>query len=126
MLRRPNFTDINPNYSLTGDLTNVGYGSGSAGTADLRPTHSKNYDLALEWYFERNSAIYVTGFRREIQGLVVPLTVMEYIPNNGIVAGATDYFAITRPVNASDGVLKGVEVGLTYLVRKSVGWGKSG
>src|SRR3546814_20328248 len=39
---------------------------------------------------------------------------MEYIPNNGIVAGATDYFAITRPVNASDGVLKGVEVGLTY------------
>ncbi|WP_067732552.1 TonB-dependent receptor [Novosphingobium naphthalenivorans] len=113
-LRRPNFGDINPNYSLTGDLTNVGYGSGSAGTADLKPTHSKNYDLALEWYFERNSAIYVTGFRREIQGLVVPLTVMEYIPNNGIVAGATDYFAITRPVNASNGVLKGVEVGLTY------------
>jgi len=113
-LRRPNFTDINPNYSLTGDLTNVGYGSGSAGTADLRPTHSKNYDLALEWYFERNSAIYVTGFRREIDGLVVPLTVMEHIPDNGIVAGATEDFAITRPVNASDGVLKGVEIGLTY------------
>lgn len=113
-LRRPNFGDINPNYSLTGDLTNVGYGSGTAGTADLRPTHSKNYDLALEWYFDRDSAIYVTGFRREIDGLVVPLTVREYIPNNGIVAGATDYFAITRPVNASNGVLKGVEVGLTY------------
>jgi len=113
-LRRPNFTDINPNYTLTGDLTNVGYGSGSAGTATLKPTHSKNFDLALEWYFDRDSAIYVTGFRREIDGLVVPLTVMEYIPNNGIVAGATDYFAITRPVNASNGVLKGVEVGLTY------------
>ncbi|SNS11703.1 TonB-dependent receptor [Sphingomonas laterariae] len=113
-LRRPNFSDLNPNYALTGDLTNLGYGSGTAGTANLKPTHSKNYDLALEWYFERNSAIYVTGFRREISGLVVPLTVMEYIPNNDIVAGATDYFAITRPVNASDGVLKGVEVGLTY------------
>ena len=69
---------------------------------------------SVEWYFDRDSAIYVTGFRREIQGLVVPLTVLEYIPNNGIQAGATDYFAITRPVNASDGVLKGVEVGLTY------------
>ncbi|MGH6782645.1 MAG: TonB-dependent receptor domain-containing protein, partial [Sphingomonadaceae bacterium] len=44
----------------------------------------------------------------------VPLTVRVYIPDNGIIAGATDYFAITRPVNASDGVLKGVEVGLTY------------
>ncbi|MQP68138.1 TonB-dependent receptor [Niveispirillum sp. SYP-B3756] len=113
-LRRPNFGDINPNYSLTGDLTNVGYGSGSAGTADLKPTHSKNIDLAVEWYFDRDSALYLTGFRREIDGLVVPLTVREYIPNNGIVAGKTDYFAITRPVNASDGVLKGLELGATY------------
>lgn len=113
-LRRPNFGDINPNYNLTGDLTNVGYGSGSAGTANLKPTQSKNFDLALEWYFDRDSAIYVTGFRREVDGLVVPLTVREYIPNNGITAGATDYFAITRPVNASNGVLKGVEIGLTY------------
>ncbi|WHO38555.1 TonB-dependent receptor [Sphingobium sp. AP49] len=113
-LRRPDFGSINPNYSLTGDLTNVGYGSGSAGTANLKPTQSKNYDLALEWYFDRNSAITLTGFRREIKGLVVPLTVMEYIPNNGIEAGATDYFAITRPVNASNGVLKGAELGITY------------
>ena len=113
-LRRPNFTDVNPTYSLTGDLTNVGYGSGSAGTATLNPTESKNYDLALEWYFGRNSAITVTGFKRSITGLVVPLTVMEYIPNNGIVAGATDYFSITRPINASSGTLKGLEVGLTY------------
>jgi TonB-dependent receptor len=116
-LRRPNFGDINPNYTLTGDLTNVGYGSGSAGTANLAPTHSKNFDAAIEWYFERDSAITLTAFRREIQGLVVPLTVMEYIPNNGIVAGATNQFAITRPVNASDGVLKGLELGLTYFPR---------
>ncbi|MFS2110227.1 TonB-dependent receptor [Sphingomonas sp. Sphisp140] len=113
-LRRPNFSDVNPNYSLTGDLTNLGYGSGTAGTANLKPTHSRNYDVALEWYFDRDSAITVTGFRREIDGLVVPATVREYIPNNGIVAGATDYFAITRPLNASNGVLKGVEVGVTY------------
>ncbi|UIJ47180.1 TonB-dependent receptor [Sphingomonas cannabina] len=113
-LRRPNFGDINPNYALTGDLTNVGYGSGTAGTANLRPTHSKNYDVAMEWYFDRDSAITVTGFRREIDGLVVPVTQLEYIPNNGIVAGATDYFAITRPLNASNGVLKGVEIGVTY------------
>src|SRR3546814_20484777 len=37
-----------------------------------------------------------------------------YIPDNGIFAGATENFAITRPVNASDGVLKRVEIGLTY------------
>ncbi|WP_176592130.1 TonB-dependent receptor [Sphingobium sp. EM0848] len=113
-LRRPNYSDINPNYSLTGDLTKVGYGSGTAGTATLKPTHSKNFDVAVEWYFDRDSAITVTGFRREIDGLVVPLTFMEYIPNNGIIAGATNNFSVTRPVNASNGVLKGLEVGLTY------------
>ncbi|WP_260925785.1 TonB-dependent receptor [Novosphingobium sp. 9] len=113
-LRRPNFGDVNPTYSLTGDLTNVGYGSGSAGTANLQPTHSKNYDVALEWYFGRNSALTVTGFKRDISGLVVPIVSYEYIPNNGIEAGATDYFSITRPANASSGWLKGVEVGLTY------------
>ncbi|MGK2908475.1 MAG: TonB-dependent receptor [Sphingobium sp.] len=116
-LRRPNFTDINPNYSLTGDLTNVGYGSGTAGTASLKPTHSKNFDLAVEWYFDRDSAITATAFRREVDGLVVPLTIREFIPNNGIVAGATNSFAVTRPVNASNGVLKGVELGLTYFPR---------
>ncbi|KPH64504.1 TonB-dependent receptor [Novosphingobium aerophilum] len=114
-LRRPAFGDLNPNVSLTGDLSGLGFGTGSAGNAGLKATTSKNFDLALEWYFERNSAIYVTGFRREISGLVVPLTTLEYIPNNGIEGStATDYFQVTRPTNASDGVLKGVELGLTY------------
>lgn len=113
-LRRPAFADINPNFSLTGDLTGLGYGNGSAGNANLQPTSSKNYDVAVEWYFDRNSAITVTGFQRNINGLVVPASRLEFIPNNGIVAGATNNFVISRPQNASDGVLKGVEVGLTY------------
>jgi iron complex outermembrane recepter protein len=113
-LRRPAFGDLNPNYTLVGDLSNVGFGTGSAGTANLRPTESKNYDVALEWYFERSSAIFVTGFRREIEGLVVPLTIREFIPDNGLDNNYTEYFAITRPVNASNGVLKGVELGITY------------
>ncbi|MEN2787546.1 TonB-dependent receptor [Sphingomonas qilianensis] len=115
-LRRPNFGDLNPNPVLTGDLSRIGFGSGTSGTANLTPTHSKNFDLAVEWYFERNSAIYATAFRREIDGLVVPLTVREVIPNNYLPRNETytESFNITRPVNASDGVLKGVELGLTY------------
>jgi TonB-dependent receptor len=113
-LRRPAFGDLNPNLTLTGDLSNVGFGTGSSGNRTLGATHSKNMDLALEWYFERNSAIYVTGFRREIDGLVVPLTTFEFIPDNYLANNYTEYFNITRPVNASNGVLKGVELGLTY------------
>ncbi|KMS50524.1 TonB-denpendent receptor [Novosphingobium barchaimii LL02] len=115
-LRRPAFGDLNPNVSLTGDLSRIGFGSGSAGNANLSATHSKNIDVAVEWYFERNSAIYATAFRREINGLVVPLTAREIIPNNYLPRNETytEIFNITRPVNASDGVLKGVELGLTY------------
>ncbi|KAK0330686.1 hypothetical protein LTR94_031862, partial [Friedmanniomyces endolithicus] len=68
-LRRPAFGDLNPNLALTGDLSRIGFGSGSSGNANLRATHSKNMDLAIEWYFERNSAIYATAFRRKIDGL---------------------------------------------------------
>ncbi|WP_313809206.1 TonB-dependent receptor [Sphingobium sp.] len=110
-LRRPGFGDLNPNYTLTGDLTNVGYGTGSRGNPALKPTHSKNMDLALEWYFERNSAIYATLFRREIDGLVVPITSLTTVPNSGL---NTNSFLVTRPENASNGVLKGLELGLTY------------
>lgn len=115
-LRRPAFGDLNPNVTLTGDLSRIGFGTGSAGNASLGATHSKNFDLALEWYFERNSAIYATAFRREINGLVVPLTAREIIPNNYLPRNETytETFNITRPVNASNGVLKGLELGLTY------------
>ena len=115
-LRRPAFGDLNPNLALTGDLSRIGFGSGSSGNANLRATHSKNMDLAIEWYFERNSAIYATAFRRKIDGLVVPLTVREFIPNNYLPRNETytEYFNITRPENASNGTLKGLELGLTY------------
>ena len=115
-LRRPAFGNLNPNRVLTGDLSRIGFGTGTSGTANLGATHAKNFDLALEWYFGVNSAIYVTGFRREIEGLVVPLTIRELIPDNYLPRNETytEIFNITRPVNASDGVLKGVEIGLTY------------
>jgi TonB-dependent receptor len=110
-LRRPNFTDLNPNFTLTGDLTNVGYGSGNGGNPDLKATRATNYDLTAEWYFAPASALYATAFRREIDGLVVPLRRLQTIANSG---QNTNSFVISQPVNASDGVLKGLEVGLIY------------
>jgi TonB-dependent receptor len=110
-LRRPNFTDLNPNYNLTGDLTNVGYGQGTGGNPDLEATRATNFDFTAEWYFAPGSALYATAFRREIDGLVVSLRRRQTIANSG---QNTSSFVISQPVNASDGVLKGVEVGLVY------------
>jgi TonB-dependent receptor len=117
-LRRPDFGALNPAYNLTGDLTNVGYGSGSSGNANLKPTTSTNYDLALEWYFARGSAFYTTLFRRDVQGLVVSLANRVTVTGTGL---NTTSFVVTQPQNASNGVLKGAEVGFTLFPQRLPG-----
>lgn len=110
-LRRPDFADLNSNFALTGDLTQVGYGTGTGGNPDLDAAKAKNYDLTAEWYFADDSAIYGTLFRREIDGLVVPLTRRITITDTGL---NTNQFVVTQPVNASDGELEGIELGFVY------------
>jgi iron complex outermembrane recepter protein len=114
-LRRPDFTALNPEFALNADVTGIGYGSGTRGNPDLKPTTSKNLDLTAEWYFAPNSAIYVTGFKRDIEGLVVNENVVLNIPGQSILNSYnTNTFVINEPVNASKGHMKGVELGLVY------------
>ncbi|MBP2161629.1 MULTISPECIES: TonB-dependent receptor [Asticcacaulis] len=110
-LRRPNFGDLNPNFTLTGDLSNIGRGSGSRGNPYLKPTESKNQDIAFEWYFARDSVVHLTLFSREIEGLVITSPNIFTITNSGL---NTSTFLINQPVNASNGKLTGAELGLTY------------
>ncbi|HUQ12544.1 MAG TPA: TonB-dependent receptor [Steroidobacteraceae bacterium] len=110
-LRRPGFGDLNPNFTLTEDLTGVGYGSGTGGNPDLVAAKGKNYDFTVEYYFSDDTAIFGTWFKREIDGLVVPFVQDLVIPGTGL---NVDRFKVTRPVNASDGKLDGFEVGFLY------------
>ena len=110
-LRRPIFADLNPNFTLVQDLTGVGYGTGTGGNPDLVAAKGKNYDLTAEWYFAEDSAIFGTIFRREIDGLVVPYVQDLTILGTGL--NVTN-FRVTRPVNASDGELEGIELGFLY------------
>ncbi|HEX8604007.1 MAG TPA: TonB-dependent receptor [Pseudoduganella sp.] len=122
-LRRPNFGDLNPVLQLGDDISNVGYGSGSGGNPDLEPTRSKNLDLTAEWYFQKDSALYGTLFRRKIDGLIVPLARKVHVDaaddpyrnstTGGSHANGYDY-VINSPVNASNGTINGAELGLIY------------
>jgi iron complex outermembrane recepter protein len=122
-LRRPNFGDLNPVLQLGDDVSKVGYGSGGGGNPDLKPTRSKNLDLTAEWYFQKDSALYGTLFKRKIDGLVVGLRHKVHVdPANDPFRNSTsggdhtngyDY-VINSPVNASNGTIKGAELGLIY------------
>ncbi len=122
-LRRPNFGDLNPVLQLADDVSKVGYGSGSGGNPDLKPTRSKNLDLTAEWYFQKDSALYGTAFTRRIEGLVVGLRHKVHVDRaNDPFANSTsggdhsngyDY-VINSPVNASNGRISGFELGTVY------------
>jgi iron complex outermembrane recepter protein len=105
-IRRPNFVDLNAAITYVEDVTNIGYGTASGGNPNLEPTESSNYDLALEYYFTEQGAVYGTLFRREIDGLVVGF-------RSRVNYEGYDYI-ISRPDNASEGELQGFEIGLVY------------
>ncbi len=122
-LRRPSFGDLNPVYQLGDDVSRVGYGSGSGGNPDLKPTHSKNLDLTAEWYFQKDSAVYGTLFKRKIDGLIVNTRRKIHVDpaddpfrnstGGGDHTNGYDY-VISSPANASNGTMKGAELGFIY------------
>jgi iron complex outermembrane receptor protein len=117
-IRRPGFNDLNPLIIYTRDVTGIGYGTASGGNKDLKPTESRNYDLALEYYFAEGSMLHVAGFRREIDGLVV--TTRRRVSYTDSV-GPYDYI-LTQPSNASEGELEGFEIGGKYYPKNLPGF----
>lgn len=113
-LRRPNFNQLNPMINYVRDVTNIGYGTASSGNPNLKPTESKNYDLALEWYFGRSNALYLNLFKREIEGFVVDFRrrVRATVPPD---TAPYDY-VLSQPDNTSSGELMGYEAGAQYFV----------
>ncbi|WP_337841316.1 TonB-dependent receptor [Rheinheimera sp.] len=112
-LRYPGFGDLNPLITYNEDVTGIGYGTAGGGNPDLKPTESKNYDFALEYYFAEASSIYGTLFRRDVDGFVVGFRRAVTAPKS-----ATDprpyKFILTQPYNASSGELSGAELGLVW------------
>lgn len=111
-LRMPNFADLNALQYWYDPLTEgATYGTGNGGNPELKPTESKNYDVSLEWYFADTSSLYAAYFYREIEGLVV--AGRKQVVREGD-DGVTRPYVLSAPVNASNGELSGLEVGLVY------------
>lgn len=110
-LRMPEYGALNPYQTWQDPLTSTPYGTGSGGNPELKPTYSKNFDMSLEWYFAEGSSLYGAVFKREIDGLVI--TGKKTVVREGD-DGITRPYVLNAPVNAADGELSGVEVGLVY------------
>lgn len=102
---RPDFSQLNPNLTLTETTGTAGYtGIATAGNPDLQPTRSTNWDVSLEWYFGHTGSASLAVFRRDVNGFIVNTIQEEEVPGAG---GIVD---VTRPINAGKGRFQGVEV----------------
>ena len=106
-LRRPNFAQLNSQIIYNDPLTTP-YGTASGGNSDLQPTESQNYDVSLEWYFAEGSSLYGTLFQRDIEGFVIDFRRQVQAPDSD---GDMTTYVLSQPYNASNGQLKGLELG---------------
>lgn len=113
-LRRPAFFNLNPVIDYVEDVTGIGYGTATGGNPNLKPTESKNYDLAVEWYFAESSALTAALFKRQIEGFVVPF-------RRRVRFEDYDYI-LTQPDNSSNGELEGIELGFVYFPKGLPSW----
>ncbi|MFT3868138.1 MAG: TonB-dependent receptor [Nibricoccus sp.] len=120
-IRRPAFNDLNPLITYNRDVTNIGYGTATGGNPNLKPTTSKSFDLALEYYFDQTSMVHIAAFKKNIDGLVVGAfqRVMYDIGD-----GRDLYpYILSAPINASNGKLDGIEMGGKFYPKFFKGFG---
>lgn len=110
-ITRPDFNKMSP--SLTLNAAPV-IPIGGAGNPDLRPMRADNYDLALEKYLGKTTSVYLTGFRKNVDGFISNVTNPE--THDGIV------YQVTRPYNTGASVIRGVELGYQQFYDFLPGW----
>ncbi|WP_292147743.1 TonB-dependent receptor [Brevundimonas sp.] len=86
-------------------------GATLAGSPDLDPWRSSNFDLALEYYYGPATMFNIAAFRLNIDSFVRRGTVTcgaEYPDGDGVVRRCVD---VNRPLQGEGGELQGIELG---------------
>ncbi|MEH3098918.1 TonB-dependent receptor [Sphingomonas adhaesiva] len=117
---RPQLSDLAPRFAFN-DLR-PGSLTASGGNTALRPFTSTNLDASFEYYFNTLSFLTVAAYWKNVEDFIVTTNSVETITvPNGIrvttgdpainAAAGTVNFLVSRPVNAEQATVKGVEVG---------------
>ena len=77
------------------------------GNRNLLPVESWNYDVSLEWYFNRVGSLTAALFLKDIEGII---TTGTGIVNYTSPSGVSEDVIITGPANDLSGTLKGLEL----------------
>lgn len=102
-LTRPSFDQLSPSLTLLRNPIDPTLNQGLSGNPALEPVRADNVDLAIERYFSDTTAIFATVFWKKVDGFTTTVSRDE------VHDGET--YRVSRPVNTTQGKVKGVEVG---------------
>jgi TonB-dependent receptor len=107
-LSRPEYEEMAPIISAAISENTTNPGHAVAGNPDLKPMMALNYDLTLEKYMENEGSAVLSIFYKDVSDFILDqLTLGVTVPGQGDAI-----FNTTKPVNFSDGEVKGLEVSL--------------
>lgn len=113
-LTRPTLSDLGPNNSYAGRVTQP---ISSGGNPLLTPFTSWNYDASLEWYATRDISFTADVFRKKFSNFLSNQTIV--VPRAGFDLSnqpTTYNFFDTRPRNGNSGTVTGAEVAGQYSI----------
>ena len=111
-MTRPDITQLNSYMKIgtswtgganSGEGQFAGFTASTGGNPALKPMTANQFDAALEWYFSQTGSLYGTAFEKNIKDYVTTETWTDTIMGQPV--------AVTGPVNAGKGRVKGLEVG---------------
>lgn len=113
-LTRPTLNLLTPVLNI-GSGQRVGALTADGGNPLLQPYLSDNFDVAAEWYYQRNSYASVNFFLKNVSNFIVQGTQRQTI--NGVVdpsTGQAAQFSVSQRVNGPDATVRGVELALQH------------
>ncbi len=109
-LTRPTLNLLYPQLNVgTGQRVNALTAAG--GNPALLPYLADNFDVAAEWYYQRNSYLSVNAFLKNVSNFIVGGVTRQTI--NGVIDPTTNApasFAVSQQVNGPDATVRGIEV----------------
>ncbi len=109
-LTRPTLNFLNPVLDV-GSGQRIGALNAAGGNPDLRPFLADNFDISLEYYYQRNSYISVNPFLKNVSNFIVQGVRTQTI--NDVIdptTGRPAIFAVSQRLNGPDATVRGVEI----------------
>jgi iron complex outermembrane receptor protein len=108
---RPNYNEIIPNVAITDPTATEANRTITVVNTGLKPWSADNYDVALEYYFERSGRVALSGFRKNIRdffGTTRTDATPQILADFGLSDDYLDYDVITKE-NVGDARISGFE-----------------